>query len=173
MFRKGDYIVYGSTGVCEVLDVTTMQMEGIPDDKLYYVLRPYQKKESEIFTPVDNKRTVKRNIISPLEAKELLESISSLEEFQIPIRKFREDSYKKCIRSCSCRDMLRLVITLHHKKQKRLEHGKNFPSTDERYLKIAEDNLVQELAFSLGAEENRIRRYIYEHISAKIPAHSC
>lgn len=69
--------------------------------------------------------------------------------------------------------MLRLVITLHHKKQKRLEHGKNFPSTDERYLKIAEDNLVQELAFSLGAGENRIRRYIYEHISAKIPAHSC
>lgn len=53
MFRKGDYIVYGSTGVCEVLDVTTMQMDGIPDDKLYYVLRPYQKKESEIFTPVE------------------------------------------------------------------------------------------------------------------------
>lgn len=110
MFRKGDYIVYGSTGVCEVLDVTTMHMDGIPDDKLYYVLRPYQKKESEIFTSVDNKRIVKRNIIPPLEAKELLESISSLEEFQIPSQKFREDSYKKCIRGCDCRDMLRLVV---------------------------------------------------------------
>ena len=54
-----------------------------------------------------------------------------------------------------------------------MEHGKNFPSTDERYLKIAEDNLVQELAFSLGTEEKRIRRYINEHISVKVPAHSC
>ena len=73
MFKKGDYIVYGSTGICEVVDVTTMHMDGIPNDKLYYILHPYNKKGSEIFTPVDNKRTVMRNIIPPLKAKELLE----------------------------------------------------------------------------------------------------
>lgn len=27
MFQKGDYIVYGSTGVCEVMDVTTVDVE--------------------------------------------------------------------------------------------------------------------------------------------------
>ena len=71
MFKKGDYIVYGSTGVCEVLDVTTMHMDGIPDDKLYYILQPYQKNVSEVFTPVDNKRTVMRNINPTKKAKEL------------------------------------------------------------------------------------------------------
>ena len=94
MFKKGDYIVYGSTGVCEVLDVTTMHMDGIPDDKLYYILQPYQKNGSEVFTPVDNKRTVMRNIIPPLKAKELLESMEDLEDFKVPVQKFREDSYK-------------------------------------------------------------------------------
>ena len=51
----------------------------------------------------------------------------------------------------------------------RLAHGKNFPTTDERYLRIAEDNLIQELAFSLGTSKEKISRYIYDRISS--PAH--
>lgn len=166
MFKKGDYIVYGSTGICEVLDVTTMHMDGIPDDKLYYILQPYQKNGSEVFTPVDNKRTVMRNIIPPLKAKELLESMEDLEDFKVPVQKFREDSYKKCIRGCDCREMMGLIKMLHHKKMDRLAHGKNFPTTDERYLRIAEDNLIQELAFSLGTSKEKISRYIYDRISS-------
>ena len=41
MFEQGEYIVYGSTGVCKVEKVTTMDMDGVPGDKLYYILRPY------------------------------------------------------------------------------------------------------------------------------------
>nr|WP_300305868.1 CarD family transcriptional regulator [uncultured Anaerostipes sp.] len=173
MFKKGDYIVYGSTGICEVVDVTTMHMDGIPNDKLYYILHPYNKKGSEIFTPVDNKRTVMRNIIPPLKAKELLEKIEDVEEFQIPMQKFREDSYKKCLQGCDCREIMGLIKMLHHKKVNRISQGKNFPTTDERYLRIAEDNLIRELAFSLGTPEEKISRYICEKISAPaaVPAH--
>ena len=55
MFEQGEYIVYGSTGVCKVEKVTTMDMDGVPGDKLYYILRPYHKEDREIFSPVDNK----------------------------------------------------------------------------------------------------------------------
>ena len=51
MFEQGEYIVYGSTGVCKVEKVTTMDMDGVPGDKLYYILRPYHKEDREIFTP--------------------------------------------------------------------------------------------------------------------------
>ena len=30
MFETGEYIVYGKTGICQVMGVTTMNMEGIP-----------------------------------------------------------------------------------------------------------------------------------------------
>lgn len=52
MFEQGEYIVYGSTGVCKVEKVTTMDMDGVPGDKLYYILRPYHKEDREIFTPL-------------------------------------------------------------------------------------------------------------------------
>ena len=40
MFETGEYVVYGKNGICQVMGVTTMDMEGIPKDRLYYILRP-------------------------------------------------------------------------------------------------------------------------------------
>lgn len=164
MFKKGDFVVYGSTGVCEVLDVTTMDLEGIPDDKLYYILKPYQREGSEIFAPVDNQRKVIRAIIPADQAKALLDKLPKLEEFQISSEKFREDSYKKCIRECCCEEMMKMMKTLHHKKMHRLAKGKHFPSTDERYLRIVEENLLEELAFSLKTKKENISKYVYDHM---------
>ncbi len=165
MFKKGECIVYGSTGICEVLDVTTMDMKGIPNNKLYYILQPYQKKGSEIFTPVDNKKTVMRSIISIKEAKRLLEETASLEEFEIPNEKFREDYYKQCIRGCDSREIMKMIKMLYLRKQDRLSRGKNFPSTDERYLKMAEENLFSELALVLEVEKNRIKEFVNKKVN--------
>lgn len=169
MFKKGDCIVYGSTGICEVLDVTTMDMEGIPNNKLYYILKPYLKKGSEIFTPVDNKKTVIRDLISVKEAKELLQCIESLDEFKVTNEKFREDCYKQCVRGSDCMEIMKLIKTLHLRKYSRLVQGKNFPSTDERYLKLAEDNLYAELAFVLNKDSKQISDYIEQQIHSCIP----
>ena len=39
MFAKGTKIVYGNTGVCEVVDYATPNLPGIPRGTRYYVLR--------------------------------------------------------------------------------------------------------------------------------------
>ena len=52
MFDKGEYIIYGNSGVCQVEDVTTMNMEGVPRDRLYYVLVPASQKGGKIFVSV-------------------------------------------------------------------------------------------------------------------------
>ena len=39
MYEVGDLIVYGRTGICEVTEITTLKMDGVPKDKLYYILR--------------------------------------------------------------------------------------------------------------------------------------
>lgn len=93
MFEQGEYIVYGSTGVCKVEKVTTMDMDGVPGDKLYYILRPYHKEDREIFTPVDNKKTKMRKLLSSNEIKSYLNEFNELEDFEITKEKFREDNY--------------------------------------------------------------------------------
>lgn len=165
MFTKGDYVVYGSTGICEVLDVTTMDLSGVPEDKVYYILHPYKKKGSEIFTPVENKRTIMRNLILKKDAEELLKNISNIETFKIPNEKFREERYKECVRGCDCLEMMMLVKTLLQRKRERLTQGKNFPATDEKYLRIAEENLYSELAMSLNMEKEAIRDRVSSEVS--------
>ena len=44
MYEVGDLIVYGRTGICEVTEITTLKMDGVPKDKLYYILRPVREK---------------------------------------------------------------------------------------------------------------------------------
>ena len=41
MFEKGQYIIYGIRGVCEVMDIKVIDRPGGPKGKLYYELRPY------------------------------------------------------------------------------------------------------------------------------------
>ena len=40
MFQTGDYIVYGSRGVCRIKDIGTLDFLGKEKKKLYYTLVP-------------------------------------------------------------------------------------------------------------------------------------
>ena len=51
MFKEGDFIIYGSNGVCQVEHIGSMELQGVPDDKMYYTLVPvYGKKEPFVYT---------------------------------------------------------------------------------------------------------------------------
>ena len=124
MFETGEYVVYGRTGICQVTGVTTMRVDGSSGEKLYYVLRPGGETDGKIFTPVEGGKQVLRGIITREEAERLIDEIPSIETLSIENEKFREDSYKKCIRTCECRDLLRIIKTIYVRKQARLSHGK-------------------------------------------------
>lgn len=164
MFEKGEYVVYGSKGVCEVVDVITMDLEGIPKDRLYYVLHPCDQKEGRIFTPVDNEKTVIRRIISKKEADTLINEIPNIDGLWISNDKLRELKYKECIRSCECREWIRIMKTLYLRGQERLASGKKITATDSRYLKQAEENLYSELSISLNIPREQMEQYIADKI---------
>lgn len=164
MFEKGEYVVYGSTGVCEVMDITTMDLEGVPKDRLYYVLHPYAQKDGRIFIPVDNEKNVIRRILSKKEADNLIDDIPNIDEFWISNDKLREVKYKECIRSCECREWIRIIKTLYLRKQERLANGKKITATDSRYFKQAEENLYSELSISLNIPKEEMEKYITDKI---------
>ena len=61
------YVIYGSSGVCKVGEVTTLNLENIPKDKEYYVLFP-KNNGGTIYVPVDVASTKMRKVITKEEA---------------------------------------------------------------------------------------------------------
>lgn len=164
MFEKGEYVVYGNLGVCEVRDITTMNLEGVPKDKLFYVLYPYAQEDRKIFTPVDNQKTVMRKIISKEKAEELLKEVPQIETIQAANDKLREEQYKECIRSCECRQLVKVIKTFYKQKRLRTEQGKKMPAMDEKYSRIAEDNLFLELSIPLKIPKSDVKNFICESL---------
>lgn len=165
MFEKGQFIIYGTTGVCEIMDITTLDIDGLSKERLYYVLRPHYQKDGKIFTPVENRKILMRPVLSEEEAEELIDEIPEIEEFWTNDDKLREAKYKEAVKSCDCREWIRIIKTLYLRKEERLAEGKKVTIVDERYLKIAEDYLYGELAISLNMPKEDMVEYISGRIS--------
>ena len=164
MFEKGSYIVDGNSGVCQVEDIITMDMKGVPRDRLFYVLNPSAQKGGKIFTPVDNEKTHMRPVLTPEEASKLIDEIPEIEELWIANEKLREAQYKECMKSCDCKEWIKIIKTLYLRKRARSAQGKRITSTDEKYLRMAEDYLYTELEIPLGIPKARMEAYIGERV---------
>lgn len=94
MFQAGDFIVYGSTGVCLVEKVGPVEIPGVSKDKLFYTLSPCYESKSKIFTPVDNQKVVMRPVLSREQALQLIDGIKEIRLLGISDEKKREEEYK-------------------------------------------------------------------------------
>lgn len=165
MFKKGDYVIYGTNGICEIIDITTLDLDQVLNDKMYYILRPIKTKDGRIFAPMDNNKTVIRNILSKEEATTLINEIPNIKGLLITNEKLRESTYKESMKSCDCREWIRVIKTLYLRNQERMAQGKKSTSVDERYLKLAKDSLYSELSFPLDIPKEEMERYIDEKMN--------
>lgn len=170
MFAIGDLVVYGGSGVCRVKDISTIRMDGIPKDKLYYILAPHNRDDSHIYAPVENCKIVMRKALTRAEGQALIEEIPMLEAVDAGNDRQREQLYREIIKSCDCRRIISVIKTLWLRGQERLRAGKKLSSLDERYLKLAEDALYEELALALELEKKEVISYIEQHMKALIEA---
>ena len=166
MYRKGDYVIYGCKGVCQIREVTTLNMEGIPKDRLYYEMQLVSDPGSTIFTPVEHEgsRSVMRPLLSEDEARDLLRKIPELEEEWIRDDRAREAHYRDAVNHGDAEAILSLIRQLQLRRRARIEQGKKLPVMDSRYLKTAQDNLVQEFSIVLDASREKVESYVAERI---------
>ena len=99
MFSVGEYIVYGTTGVCRIESVGPMQMSGVSKEKLYYTLAPLYSKGSKVFIPVDNDKVIMRPVLTKEEAQALVEEIPKIELLWVADEKtlLRRYAYAGCL----------------------------------------------------------------------------
>lgn len=164
MFNKGEYVIYGNTGVCEIIDISTLDIHGAPKDKLYYILKPVNQNKSKVFTPVDNTKVVIRKLASKEDVEEIIGDIPNIKELLVQDEKLREQTYKECIKSCQCRQLISLIKTIYSRKEQRLNQGKKLSATDEKYFKLAQDTLNTEFAISLKLSVDEMEHYILNRV---------
>lgn len=165
MFEIGTYVIYGNTGICKVEDITTLDMPGANNDRLYYVLSSEKGKGNRDFLPVDNTKVVLRTVIDESAAKSLLKQVDEIPEVEADNDKLREEQFREIAKRCDCEGWVSMIKTIASRKKERIAQGKKVTATDERYYRLATENLYNELAFSLGIEIDEVEAMISEKIN--------
>lgn len=162
MFQKGDKVVCGSKGVCEIEKITTLNIPGVDKTREYYILKPLYMASSTVYLPVDTAEKTMRNILTDKEAQELLLEIPKIPFIRIANEKFLEQEYKNCLKMDNCREWVRIIKTVYMRKQKRLEAGRKVTAVDTKYFRIAQDCLYGELAVALKLPRDAVEDSIKE-----------
>jgi len=159
MFQIDEYVIHMTGGICQVKDIAPLEISGADKSKKYYLLVPVKAAGSKVYVPVDNDSAM-RKIYTEDEARELIHDFASIEETSIENDKLREAKYKEVIKSCDLRDIVGILKNLYGRRLKRMSEGKKNTATDDKYFKIAEENLLSELAFVLHKEKAEVKELL-------------
>lgn len=164
MYQPGDMVIYGSTGVCRVKEVTAQKFQK-GEDKLYYALEPLYQ-DGVIYTPVDTK-VFMRPVITEAEAETLIDQIPTMEAsaYHNSVLRELEEHYAGYLKSHECGDLIELAMSIYTKKQDLEARHRKFGAVDERFMKRAEDLLYGELAVALQIEKDQVSTYIANRVS--------
>ncbi len=160
MFEKGQLIMCGGHGVCRVVSITDNPVDRRDKVRKYYVLEPLFEKASTIYTPVDNDKVIMRRVMTKEEAEELTKRVTEIDTVWIQEEKNREQMYKEAIRTYDCRSLVQVIKTLYMRKQNRIQEGKKVLSSDEQYLRKAEELLYSEMSVALSIPREEVETYI-------------
>jgi CarD family transcriptional regulator, regulator of rRNA transcription len=165
MYQVGDLIVYGSTGVCTVSEIKTIDAPWASKDQLYYALEPPHGSYI-VYAPVNSSRVFTRPAISKDEANRLIDTIPSIEPKVHDCMRPQDMAalYASYIESHDCADLIELTMSLYAKKHQADAAKTKFGSIDQKFMLRAEELLFGELAAALGIPRGEVQDYIASRV---------
>jgi len=167
LYEKGERVVYGSAGACQVEDVVPRCLDGRGKERLCYILRPLYSDYS-ITVPVDSDKVFMRPVMSRGEAERLIDTIPGIRATAYHNRVLRQltEHYEEYLKTHDCADLLELTMSIYAKKQAAEQQKRKFGAVDERFMKRAEDLLFGELAAALDIPRDEVSSYIEHRLQA-------
>ena len=166
MYQIGDYVVYGGSGVCQVMAVGTPASSACDRHRPYYTLRPLASTET-IYVPVDAHVSM-RPVLTRQEADALILQLPGLPECPVDTKnpQLRSHAYQESFRANDSAELARLLKTIHHKDSDARRAGRQPGKVDTRYRKQAEELLYGELSVTLGIPQDSVPQYIHQKLKA-------
>lgn len=163
MFQKGDRVIYGIHGVCEIVELE----QRIVDRKTveYYVLEPINQAQSRFYVPTENPVAVGklRKVLTKQELDRLLQSELE-EDIWIEDENRRKQAYRELIVSGDRASLIAMVRALHKHREAQALVGKKLHLCDENFLRDAERILGGEFSLVLDISPDEVGKYIESHI---------
>ncbi len=98
----------------------------------------------------------------------LIDEITKIETMWIVNEKKREEQYREAARKYDCREWVKIIKTIYLRKKNRRLEGKKITYIDEKYMKMAEDNLYGEISLPLKLSPDEVERFIREKIGEEV-----
>ena len=161
-YKIGEYVVYGSNGICRINDIRDMTLSPIIGERNYYVLEQINAKLSTIYVATDNE-TLCAKMRYVLSEKEILDILHGAKENSIgwiEDRKSRSQAFYDILHGGSHEDRLLMIRCIYIKGRELSENHKKLSDSDAAILRSAEKTVREEFAFALDIEPEEVGGFI-------------
>lgn len=166
MYSIGDRIVYGSSGIMEIVDIREERIGDVI--RTYYVLRDVRANvSSQTYVPTDNKKLVStmRPLLTRDEIMDIISRIKTIPEaLWQDDNRIRAEVFREVIESADTEGMIAIIKAINANGIKRHEEGKKNFLADESLMRKAEKMIYAEFSDVLGIPENEISDFIIKHL---------
>ena len=169
MFKIGDNIIYGTSGVMTIVDLRRERLTD--EEKTYYLLCEYGKSGSSVtYVPADNEKLIS-SMHHLLSADEVRATISRAKETAdlewIADNRRRAEAYRSVLRSMDRLSILVMIRTIHNTGLRRAAQGKKNFLADEGVMQKAERILGEEFSIVLGISEDEARAMLEKELKGE------
>lgn len=163
MYAIEDFIYYENMGICQVTDISMQRIAG--ESQLYYTLQPLHE-SCVVYTPVGSDKVFTRPVISKGEAERLIDTIPSIqaEPYHNSILGRLAEHYTAALKTHDCANLIELTMSIYAKKEELEGQNRKFGAIDEKFMKLAEDLLFDELSVALDISRDEVTTYIESRV---------
>lgn len=156
-YQVGDYLVHEGSGVCQVVDITDMELMGKGSLKTYYIMSPVFKADAKVFTPVDGSSLKLRPVATAEEFQHIIDTIDSIDVIEESNDRLRGERFKAVISEFTPSALASVVKTVLIREWERVAAGKKIMALDEKTLSVAGKKLYEEMAFSMKLDIKEVQ----------------
>ena len=164
VFHKGDTVIYGANGICEIEEITSQSFCG--ETREYYVLRSVYCSGETVFVPTDSAALTGKMYpaLTRDEIDSLLTALPPAIPAWIDADEERKNRFAEILTSGDRQALIGMVRTLHEHKQQQEKRGKKLHLADERCCREGEKLLHEEFAHVLQIPPDQVADYIRERL---------
>lgn len=162
MFKIGEFVIYGTVGVCQISDISQQDFSG--NERKYYLLSPVYDKDTTIYAPVDSAKVNMREIMSRQDAERFVAHLPSVKSRSYINDKERTQVYKDILSSGNCVNLASMIKEISCSRQQRMDNKKTLSEREQTGIKNAKKLLYGELAAALKIVPEQVPDYINDRV---------